>query len=415
MNQQELGIVAAAITTRVVCITRLGMGERNVLADRLMALEQQIFEDNEKEESRSILMGMMEQEVWIMLMETGGDLIGYNCIRFVEFEAQGRKVVGWKSRAAVLPAYRGRNRTAGFPAIMYRKYRMRHPFRPIYGTVVLLHPSSFKLLSDSMPRMYPYPKEQLSHREQAIFDAFVQKVGYQCLPGRRAFVIPHSIRAIQDEFEAKYWRENTHPSVAFFLRENPDYDAGSTLLSFFPIDLRLFIGMAWRSLGWGTAAARWINNLVPGGRRRAKVAMLRQHFPDLNVSEETLNRIAGEMSEVHLASGKNLIEAGQPQPNIYFLLSGSLLIHLATPRGLLLVDQMGPGAMLGEIGALLGIPATATVRSKGRSTLLKMGPQTIANLRRDEPKFLEHLDRIRAARMSMNSDIISGMEENAVT
>lgn len=415
MNQQERGIAAAPITTRIVCITQLGMEEHKVLADRLMALERHIFDDHEQDETRSLFMGEMEPEVWIMLMEAGGELIGYNCIRIVEFVVAGRQVAAWKSRAAVLPDYRGRNRTASFPAIMYRKYRLRHPFRTIYGLIGLLHPSSFKLLADSMPRMHPYPKQRLSGPEQAVFDVLLQQAGYQPVPGRRLFVVAHQVKTIQDELEAKYWRENTHPSVAFFVRENPDYESGAAVMSFFPIDLRLFLGMAWRNLGWGAAALRWARNLLPAGRRRARVALLRMHFPGLGMSESLLNRLATEMQELRMSAQDTLIEAGQPQPNIYFLVSGSLLVHLATPRGLLLVDQMGPGSMLGEIGALLGIPATATVRSRGRSTLLMIGPETIANLRRDEPKFWEHLDHIRAIRMTMNSEIISGMEENAVT
>jgi CRP/FNR family cyclic AMP-dependent transcriptional regulator len=62
------------------------------------------------------------------------------------------------------------------------------------------------------------------------------------------------------------------------------------------------------------------------------------------------------------AAGETLIAEGDGAPPLYVLDSGTLEI---VRNGVPVTSITGPGAVVGEMAALLGRPATATVRAKG--------------------------------------------------
>jgi hypothetical protein len=395
--------------SQVVCLSHTPAAERQALVARMQAVDQQVFIDQAPEKTRAILMGLQDEEAWVMTLEVAGELIGYNFIRFSHYLVNGRQVACWKSRAAVLPAYRGKNRTAAFPAILYRKYRLRHPFRKIYGLIALVHPSSFKLFTESMPRMYPYPTRVLDPEAQATFDLLCNVSGYERLPGLACFVMQATATTRISVLESNYWASSIDPAVVFFLEQNPGYQKGQVLMSFFPIDTRLFLGMAWTRSGIpGKLRGVW-DGLSPRARRQRHEEMLMRIFPKLGLEQAVLQKIATGIEPLHLKSDAMLIRVGQAQPSIYLLMQGSLLVWLPTPKGLVVVDQLAPGAIVGEIGALLGVPATATVQAKGKCSLLRLGPRAIQAIREQAPQLLEELRDLCVKRLEMNQSIIGDM------
>lgn len=69
---------------------------------------------------------------------------------------------------------------------------------------------------------------------------------------------------------------------------------------------------------------------------------------------------------VTVAEGEVLIDQGRPGGPIYVLVSGELTIER---DGVAFARVDGPGAIFGEMSALLGAPATATVRVAREATL----------------------------------------------
>lgn len=391
--------------TRVICVAALPMSAREALVDRMMAIDAEVFRDTTPAKTREVLLGRRDEEVWVMTLESGDRLIGYNSVRINHYSVNGRRIAAWGSRAAVLSDFRGRNRTASLPIILYRRYRLRHPLRPIYGLIGLVHPSSFKLFADAMPRMFPFPRLHLDAGARALFDSLCAQMGYRPVPGRDAFLFQQTAWTETGELEARYWAHHSHPGVAWFTRHNPDYRRGQSVVSFFPIDLRLFLEMALRRSGLLPALRRLRLTIDPAARRRDRIALLKAAFPDLPPDDAALLRIADRLQERRLAPDEILIEAGRQQRSIYFLTDGALLVYLPGAEGASPVDQLGPGAVVGEIGALMGIPATATVRSRGRSTVLRMAPELTASLPSQMPALFEHLERLRDDRLDVNESL----------
>ncbi|MEO6571686.1 MAG: cyclic nucleotide-binding domain-containing protein, partial [Ilumatobacteraceae bacterium] len=72
---------------------------------------------------------------------------------------------------------------------------------------------------------------------------------------------------------------------------------------------------------------------------------------------------------VEFADGDLLIGAGQPDPPLFVLAAGTLEVR---NRQLALARLDDPGAIVGEIGLLLGTPATADVVAVGPVTVRRI-------------------------------------------
>jgi hypothetical protein len=233
-------VQARGLHTRIVNLKTAP--DREAVADRILGLNDVVFYDQVRSQTR-------DDEVWVMLFETAtGDLVSYNCIRIAHIDFEGRAIACWRSRAALLPSYRGHNRTAHFPAILFAMYRLRHPLRQIYGFIGLVHPSSFKLFVKGMPSMYPYGSRELSPADQRMHDHLWNWLGLQAVSGRAPFVMQGKTSTRISADETAYWAKSEDPSVRFFLLHNPDYLQGQAIMSFFKIDLKLFLGIGWRML-----------------------------------------------------------------------------------------------------------------------------------------------------------------------
>jgi CRP-like cAMP-binding protein len=71
---------------------------------------------------------------------------------------------------------------------------------------------------------------------------------------------------------------------------------------------------------------------------------------------------AEALPEITLADGESLITEGQPLHRLFVLVSGSVAI---SREGVEVAVNDQPGALFGELAALLHAPATATVRARG--------------------------------------------------
>jgi CRP-like cAMP-binding protein len=80
----------------------------------------------------------------------------------------------------------------------------------------------------------------------------------------------------------------------------------------------------------------------------------------------TILAASASLPEVSVAAGEALITEGEHQPRLFVLVRGRLEV---SRDGVPFSSIDEPGAIFGEIAALLGGPATATVRTRDDSVL----------------------------------------------
>lgn len=111
-------------------------------------------------------------------------------------------------------------------------------------------------------------------------------------------------------------------------------------------------------------------------------------------SLEEIERLAGVAQEARFSAGRRVIREGRIPSHLYVVLAGELEVWTTGDRGDAeeLVNTLGPGDHFGEVGLIEGMPSTATVKTVGPCTLLRLSA----------PVFLE----VAAASPGVNAAII---------
>ena len=104
-------------------------------------------------------------------------------------------------------------------------------------------------------------------------------------------------------------------------------------------------------------------------------------------SVDDIERLASAAEEARFSAGRQVIREGRIPSHLYIVLSGELEVWSTGDRGEAerLVNSLGPGDHFGEVGLIEGMPSTATVKTVGPCTLLRLGAPTFLEVAAGSP------------------------------
>lgn len=102
-----------------------------------------------------------------------------------------------------------------------------------------------------------------------------------------------------------------------------------------------------------------------------------------------------------------IIKEGEISREFYILISGVLIISKNDRK---LTEITKEGTTIGELSGILGLPRTATVKSKGFSQLIKVNSE-IDRLIRDNPDITKNLILSLAERLMKTTDQLTELTE----
>src|SRR4051812_1241429 len=92
------------------------------------------------------------------------------------------------------------------------------------------------------------------------------------------------------------------------------------------------------------------------------VATLRRLTPGLVRGVESSNLLAGAARWLSIPGGNVLFRKGETSDSVYVVVSGLLAVVMNDPDGSeRILDRLGAGEVVGEMGCITGQPRTATV------------------------------------------------------
>ncbi|MFQ3669879.1 MAG: cyclic nucleotide-binding domain-containing protein [Verrucomicrobiia bacterium] len=118
-----------------------------------------------------------------------------------------------------------------------------------------------------------------------------------------------------------------------------------------------------------------------------------------------LMSIVSELPSREIQPGDILLEQGHSGTSLFILLSGTVEVERS---GTIIARESTPGAVFGEISALLHIPHTATVRAAtpGKVHVSSDGSAFL----RQQPEMAYHLARILATRLQRVSGYLADLK-----
>ncbi len=115
------------------------------------------------------------------------------------------------------------------------------------------------------------------------------------------------------------------------------------------------------------------------------------------LTAEALLPVAGLCTEVSLAAGDVLFEAGELGDAMYVIVEGEVQI-VGDKR---VITQLGRGECVGEMAALDWEPRSATVIAATAALLVRLGRNELMDLLRDQPALVRGLAKVLVKRIRM--------------
>jgi CRP-like cAMP-binding protein len=149
-----------------------------------------------------------------------------------------------------------------------------------------------------------------------------------------------------------------------------------------------------------------------GGPAPATVAVLRTLEVFKAFSAEEVDALASRMAWRALAAGQTLFREGDVGDEMYFVLSGRLVISKeVAPNVDKVLTRMGPGEFFGEMNLFGGLQRSATVQAEAATELLVLDRATLTAVVERNPTaglaFFTGLVREFSHRLSATDDLVT--------
>jgi len=117
-----------------------------------------------------------------------------------------------------------------------------------------------------------------------------------------------------------------------------------------------------------------------------------EYFVDLKqYSQKSYQELYRAGTEKKLAPGQILWNVDDPGDYLVLILQGELEVFLPGDQGEILLETYGPGAAVGELSAIDGLPRSAAVRAKTQGKVMKIAGSVFRDLIQRTPDILEDL------------------------
>jgi CRP-like cAMP-binding protein len=103
-------------------------------------------------------------------------------------------------------------------------------------------------------------------------------------------------------------------------------------------------------------------------------------------------------------AGRELFRQGDPADAAYLIIEGHADIIVETPGGPVTVATLGANEIVGEMGVLVNIPRTATVRAKDRLVTLRISKESFMRMVREFPSMAVSIMQELAQRLESTNN-----------
>lgn len=403
MNARVEGPRERIVRSEAVVPATMSAAERDALADALLAVYAEIFAGATREFIVEGMVAPKSEFTTILLHRNAEDrIVGYFAIHFFERHFRGVPTIVVRSSVGMLRAYRGRNANIRWALGVLLKQRLRHPGKPMYGMGPMVHPSSYLQVARYVDVFWPRPDEPVPPDMLGFIVELADEFKMRQIDPSRPLLRAGSMPTRESDAERDYWRRCDKPAARFFVAMNPAYSQGDGIVTMFPITGSMLRGIASRivreragRLVEGTLAAAQRLPLVERLLRPRAVRRQLQAAPLLaGLADGDLRRLAERATIVALPAGHTLFHAGDAGDEVYVVARGAV----AVVAGEEMLDQLGAGALFGEIAVLTGGRRKASVRAVIPTTLVKIPGEAVRAVMRRGP-LGDALGEMAAARL----------------
>lgn len=367
--------------------------QKETLIESLYSVHCEVFAGVDRDEFTRYVVNSPAKKTTIQLSYGANDeLAGYLAMHAFRPKLRGEECTVVRAEAGLRRAYRGNGTTASFGLANVIKTKWEYS-GPLFYLGCLVHPSSYSIFANHTSTFWPNPRTEIP---ADLFDLMLQlgeEFHLERIDPSRPLVRKVGWITRDTEAERRYWQMCDSPAARYFIEQNPGYAQGHGLLTLMPLDPATTAKAV-----LNTGASRLKKNIL-----RAVGSIERNVLPrslDALTAEEllqTVEEITGfQLDAVReqgllgtrypLASRQTLFRAGDRADALYIVLEGSLFVLGDAADGEIVIDQLGPNSMIGDVEMMTGQLRATTVRAAIDTVLLRLSKEDLDKLLSAEPR-----------------------------
>ncbi|HVE82298.1 MAG TPA: cyclic nucleotide-binding domain-containing protein, partial [Myxococcales bacterium] len=358
--------------SEVVVPGELSREEREKLIDALYKVQREVFDGvDRKAFAKYVVLSQAERTSILVHKNKAGAIVGYFAVHVFERELNGEPVAIFRAEAGTMREYRGCNSNTWFGLWQGLRSVLANPKRRIYYLGSLVHPSSYSLFAKYFPVVFPSAGVETPAEAVALMNEMAEEFGLEQVDAENPLIRKVGWKTRDTEAERAYWKRCDRPAARFFVETNKGYSQGHGLLTLVPVSLAAMACMARQMIGQKLARIR--DAFLARWPRPGEVLRQLQSAPLLaGIASSTLHALASASQLEVKPAGSVLFRQGEAGEDVLMLARGAAYVLVDQDGQEHIIDEIGSGALAGEMGALSGEPRTATVRTASSSMLVRM-------------------------------------------
>ncbi|HYH94908.1 cyclic nucleotide-binding domain-containing protein [Hyalangium sp.] len=372
--------------TEVIVPKSLSPEARSQLIDALYAVHNQIFDGVERQSFAKYVVESKAEHTWIQVHKSeAGEIVGYFAFHIFERQLGGVPTAVFRAEAGSLRAYRGSNVNARFGLSLALRYLLKNPGRRAYYLGSLVHPSSYAVFARYCGEVWPRQGAQTPPELQSFMEELAAEFGLEKVDAARPLVRKVGWKTRETEAEREYWQHCDKPAARFFIEANPGYVNGDGLVTVVPATaaniLSVIRALGERKLRQPVEAAVSLARRLPLGARLSRSEIVRQlkAVPLFSQFDQaTLKAVATRAQILNMSAGRIVFREGDVSNELYLLARGAAYVLEGGEEQV--VNELGSGAVFGEIAMLAGERRSASIRTAMDSTLVRIPREVLLPL-----------------------------------
>ncbi len=369
----------------------------DALTDRLYGVHAEIFDGVSRESfARYVVRSPAEQTSLQLSYGADGELAGYIAVHAFKRRFRGEPCTVLRAEAGLRRAYRGAGSPGSFFTSQLLRARVSSPGAQVY-LGCLVHPSSYTALARDAAAIWPRPDAETPADVAEFMMALGEEFHLEMVDPARPLVREVGWITRDTPAERQYWLGAENPYARFYVEQNPGFVRGDGLLTLIPLDM----GTLGRSLvSWGrgrlekslfrTVGALERNVLRPSLDERQAEGLLQQVERATGLELDAVRDFGIVGARYPVPARTVLMREGEPGQELFLIVSGAVqVIRVGAGGEEEILDQLGPGNIVGEMAVATGRPRTATARTATDCVLLRLTRPEVDGLHAAAPALLD--------------------------
>lgn len=357
----------------------LSPSAQSALTDELYELIHETFGVSRDDVLQGVVTPKSDLTTILVHRNEDGKAVGYFAIHFFDKRLRGVSTTVVRAGVGMLREYRGNNNNLSWALRVLAQHIAKSPKKPLYGLGTMVHPTSYMQVDRYVPVYWPRPDEPVPAEILDFMLELADEFRMPLVDPARPLVRRSSYRTLETDAEREYWLRSERPAARFFVSMIPDYREGCGMLTLFPIDPLMLATTAARFAR--DKASRAMEGVLATAQRlplggqilRPSAVKKRLYAVPLfaKLADASVERLVERAEIMSLPGGHTVFRAGDDGTDLYLVARGAVSVVRDAETGEA-IDQLGVGAVFGEIAMLAGGKRSATIRTAIPSTLVRI-------------------------------------------